>query len=60
LRLDQLLTAKTDPILYKDFYSGPLGKVTLHGSMLVEALLLFEPLPLNLWVKSIPNRREAT
>ena len=42
LRLDQLLTAKPDPALFKAFYSGPLGKVTLHGSMLVEALLLFE------------------
>ena len=42
LRLDQLLTAKPDPKLFKDFYSGPLGKVTLHGSMLVEALLLFD------------------
>lgn len=42
LRLDQLLTAKPDPKLFKDFYSGPLGKVTLHGTMLVEALLLFE------------------
>ncbi len=42
LRLDQLMTAKPDPLLYKGFYSGPQGKVTLHGSMLVEALLLFE------------------
>lgn len=42
LRLDQLMTAKPDPILFKGFYSGPQGKVTLHGSMLVEALLLFE------------------
>ena len=42
LRLDQLMTAKPDPKLFKGFYSGPQGKVTLHGSMLVEALLLFE------------------
>lgn len=42
LRLDQLPTAKPDPKLFPGFYSGPLGKVTLHGSMLVEALLLFE------------------
>jgi len=42
LRLDQLTTAKPDPKLFAAFYSGPLGKVTLHGSMLVEALLLWE------------------
>lgn len=42
LRLDQILTAKPDPKLFKGFYSGPQGKVTLHGSMLVEALLLFD------------------
>lgn len=42
LRLDQLMTAKPDTKLFKGFYSGPQGKVTLHGSMLVEALLLFE------------------
>ncbi|MCB1277814.1 DUF1592 domain-containing protein [Prosthecobacter sp.] len=42
LRLDQLMTAKPDPKLFKGFYSGPQGKVTLHSSMLVEALLLFE------------------
>jgi hypothetical protein len=36
------MTAKPDPKLFKGFYSGPQGKVTLHGSMLVEALLLFE------------------
>lgn len=42
LRLDQLLTAKPDPKLFKNFYSGPQSKVTLHSSMLVEALLLFE------------------
>lgn len=42
LRLDQLMTAKPDPKRFKGFYSGPLGKVTLHSSMLVEALLLFE------------------
>ncbi|OYV02926.1 MAG: hypothetical protein CFE26_21635 [Verrucomicrobiales bacterium VVV1] len=42
LRLDQLPTAKPDPKQFPGFYSGPLGKVTLHGSMLVEALLLFE------------------
>ena len=42
LRLDQLPTAKPDPKLFKGFYSGPQDKVTLHGSMLVEALLLFD------------------
>ena len=42
LRLDQLYTAKPDPDLYKPFYSGPMGKDTLHGAMLAEALLLFE------------------
>jgi hypothetical protein len=42
LRLDQLTTAKPDPKLFRGFYSGPQGKVTLHGSMLVEALLLWE------------------
>jgi hypothetical protein len=42
LRLDQLYTAKPDRQLFRDFYSGPLGKDTLHASQLVEALLLFE------------------
>ncbi len=42
LRLDQLYTAKPDRDLFKSFYSGPQGKGTLHGAMLVEALLLFE------------------
>ena len=42
LRLDQLYTAKPDNRLYKAFYSGPQGKDTLHGAMLMEALLLFE------------------
>lgn len=42
LRLDQLYTAKPDKQLFKAFYAGPQGKNTLHGSMLVEALLLFE------------------
>jgi len=42
LRLDQLYTAKPDPQLFKAFYSGPQGKTTLHGAMLLEALLLFE------------------
>lgn len=42
LRLDQLTTAKPDPKLYKAFYSGTQGKVTLHSSMLAEALLLWE------------------
>jgi hypothetical protein len=42
LRLDQLTSAKPDPSLYENFYGGPQGKVTLHSSMLVEALLLFE------------------
>ena len=42
LRLDQLFTAKPDPKLFKSFYAGPQGKTTLHGALLVEALLLFE------------------
>jgi hypothetical protein len=42
LRLDQLYTSKPDPQLFKAFYSGPQGKTTLHGPMLLEALLLFE------------------
>jgi hypothetical protein len=42
LRLDQLYTAKPDPGLFKAFYAGPQGKNTLHGPMLIEALLLFE------------------
>ena len=42
LRLDQLYTAKPDRDLFTPFYSGPQGKDTLHGEMLVEALLLFE------------------
>jgi mono/diheme cytochrome c family protein len=42
LRLDQLTTAKPDPTLFPEFYSGTAGKVTLHTSMLVEALLLFQ------------------
>lgn len=42
LRLDQLHTSKPDRELFKPFYSGPQGKDTMHGSALVEALLLFE------------------
>ena len=42
LRLDQLYTAKPDPQLFRGFYYGQQGKRTLHGSMLVEALLLFD------------------
>jgi hypothetical protein len=42
LRLDQLYTAKPDPQLFRGFYYGQQGKRTLHGPMLVEALLLFE------------------
>lgn len=42
LRLDQLYTAKPDRDLFPRYYSGPQGKTTLHGSALVEALLLFE------------------
>ncbi|MEO6753705.1 MAG: DUF1592 domain-containing protein, partial [Chthoniobacteraceae bacterium] len=42
LRLDQLYTSKPDKELFKSFYSGPQGKDTLHGAMLIEALLLFE------------------
>ncbi|HUE71283.1 MAG TPA: DUF1592 domain-containing protein [Pirellulaceae bacterium] len=42
LRLDQLYTSQPDRRLFKQFYSGPQGKDTLHASQLVEALLLFE------------------
>lgn len=42
LRLDQLYTSKPDRDLFKAFYSGPQGKDTLHGSAMVEPLLLFE------------------
>ena len=42
LRLDQLYTAKPDPVLFKAFYRDIQGKDTLHASLLVEALLLFE------------------
>jgi hypothetical protein len=42
LRLDQLYTAKPDPQLFRGFYYGQQGKRTLHGPMLVEALLLFQ------------------
>jgi hypothetical protein len=42
LRLDQLYTAKPDPQLFRGFYYGQQGKRTLHGPMLVEALLLFD------------------
>lgn len=42
LRLDQLYTSKPDRDLFKSFYSGPKDKATLHGSAMVEALLLFE------------------
>jgi hypothetical protein len=42
LRLDQLYTAKPDRDLFRNFYSGPQGKSTLHGAALTEALLLFE------------------
>ncbi len=42
LRLDQLYTAKPDPQLFPKFYYGQQGKRTLHGPMLVEALLLFD------------------
>jgi hypothetical protein len=42
LRLDQLYMAKPDRDLFKSFYSGPQGKSTMHGTMLTEALLLFE------------------
>jgi hypothetical protein len=41
LRLDQLYTAKPDPQMYPAFYFGQAGKRTLHGSFLVEAMLLF-------------------
>ena len=42
LRLDGLYTAKPDPKAFRAFYAGAQGKDTLHGSMLIEALLLFE------------------
>jgi hypothetical protein len=42
MRLDQLYTAKPDPQLFRGFYYGQQGKRTLHGPMLVEALLLFD------------------
>lgn len=42
LRLDQLYTAKPDAELFPIFYQGPQGKTTLHGALLIEALLLFE------------------
>jgi len=42
LRMDQLYTSKPDPQLFGGFYSGTGGKLTLHSSMMVEALLLFE------------------
>jgi hypothetical protein len=42
LKLDQLYSAKPDRELFKEFYSGPQGKATLHGAMLTEPLLLFE------------------
>jgi len=42
LRLDQLYSSKPDRKLFKKFYSGPQGKSTLHGPMMIEALLLFE------------------
>jgi len=42
LRLDQLYTARPDPDKFKGFYFGDRGKLTLHSSFLVEALLLFE------------------
>jgi len=42
LKLDQLYSSKPDRTLFKDFYSGPQGKTTLHGAMLTEPLLLFE------------------
>ncbi|WP_169977350.1 DUF1592 domain-containing protein [Tautonia rosea] len=42
LRLDGLYTAKPDRQQFKRFYAGPQGKDTLHGAMLIEALLLFE------------------
>ena len=42
LRLDQLHTAQPDRDLFPRFYRGAQGKDTLHASLLVEALLLFE------------------
>lgn len=42
LRLDQAYTARPDRKKFQVFYSGPQGKGTLHASMLVEPLLLFE------------------
>ena len=42
LRLDQLYSSKPDRKLFKNFYSGPQDKSTLHAPMMTEALLLFE------------------
>jgi hypothetical protein len=42
LRLDQLFSSKPDRDIFKDFYSDAMGKATLHGAVLSEALLLFE------------------
>ncbi len=42
MKLDQLYSSKPDRQLFKEFYSGPQGKSTLHGAMLTEPLLLFE------------------
>jgi hypothetical protein len=42
LRLDQLHTSKPDRDLFPGFYAGPQGKATMHGTVLAEALLLFE------------------
>jgi hypothetical protein len=42
LRLDQLHTSKPDRDLFPSFYAGPQGKATMHGTVLAEALLLFE------------------
>ncbi|MFN9916952.1 MAG: DUF1592 domain-containing protein, partial [Pirellulaceae bacterium] len=42
MRLDQINDSKPDRELFQDFYAGPQGKETLHGTALLEALLLFE------------------
>ncbi len=46
LRMDQLYTAKPDSDLFPGFYKDIQGKNTLHASLMVEALLLFETIML--------------
>ena len=42
LKLNILLGSQPDPQKYRNFYSGPKGKVTLASPFLQETLLLFE------------------